>query len=51
MSYRKEQKDLEELPEYVKESMEIITVAHMDRVLKETLSEEISENYSDASSR
>lgn len=35
----KNKKDLEELPDYVQESMEIITVSHMDRVLKETLSE------------
>jgi ATP-dependent Lon protease len=35
----KNKKDLDELPSYVMESMEIITVAHMDRVLKETLSE------------
>ena len=50
LSFLKNKKDLEELPEYVKESMEIITVAHMDRVLKETLEGDLG-NYSECFQR
>jgi ATP-dependent Lon protease len=34
----KNRKDLDDLPSYVTDSMEILFVSHMDRVLKETLS-------------